>query len=134
MKIQRRQMVRSLAITAVAVCGGMIATDYAAAQGPGQKPFQNIYRRPNLSPYNQLTQQNMNPQQGQTIYQSLVQPQLEQQRQQLEQISQRRQVGTLQNQVRQIQQGTQSRQIDEMIRPTGHASTYMNYSHYYPMR
>ncbi len=134
MKIQRRQMVRSLAITAVAVCGGMIATDYAAAQGPGRKPFENTYRRPNLSPYNQLTQQNTNPQQGQTIYQTAVQPQLEQQRQQIEQISQRRQVGTLQNQVRQIQQGTQSRQIDEMIRPTGHASTYMNYSHYYPMR
>ena len=134
MKIQRRQMVRSLAITAVAVCGGMIATDYAAAQGPGRKPFESTYRRPAVSPYNQISNFSNNPQASANIYSQLVQPQQEQQRMRLEQMDQSRQVGTLQNQVRQIQQGTQSRQIDEMIRPTGHASTYMNYSHYYPMR
>jgi hypothetical protein len=43
-------------------------------------------------------------------------------------------VGRLQNQVQQIQRDTRTRQIDETIRPTGHASTYQNYSHYYPQR
>ena len=82
----------------------------------------------------QVQQQGLNPLQNQNIYQTMVQPQLQQQQQQIEQLSQRQRVGRLQNQIQQIQQGTQARQIDEMIRPTGHASTYMNYSHYYQMR
>ena len=106
----------------------------ASAQGPGSRPFENIYRRPNVSPYMQVQQQGLNPLQNQNIYQTMVQPQLQQQQQQIEQLSQRQRVGRLQNQIQQIQQGTQARQIDEMIRPTGHASTYMNYSHYYQMR
>ena len=112
----------------------VIAGSMAAAQGPGEKPFQNIYRRPNISPYNQLQQNNFNPLATQNLYQQRVQPQIEQQRQLMEQLSQRQQFGRLQNQVQQIQQGTRARQIDETIRPTGHASTYMNYSHYYQMR
>ena len=82
------------------------------AQGPGEKPFQNIYRRPNISPYNQLQQNNFNPLANQNLYQQRVQPQLEQQMQMMEQLSQRQQVGRLQNQVQQIQQGTRARQID----------------------
>ena len=37
-------------------------------------------------------------------------------------------------QVQQMQQSPQGRQINETIRATGHASTYMNYSHFYPQR
>ncbi|NCX97666.1 MAG: hypothetical protein EBX35_03575 [Planctomycetia bacterium] len=104
------------------------------AQGPGSKPFQDIYRRPNVSPYYSLQQNAFNPLQNQNIYQTQVQPQLEQQRQQIEMLAQRRQIGKVQGQVQQIQQSSQARQLNETIRPTGHASTYMNYSHYYPQR
>jgi hypothetical protein len=115
---------------------GLVVCGLAAAnaQGPGQKPFENIYRRPNVSPYNQITNFANNPQAAGNLYQQIVVPQLEQQRQQVEQITQRRELGNLQNQVTQIQRDTRGRQIDATIRPTGHASTYQNYSHYYPQR
>ena len=109
--------------------------DYSAgAQGGGsngQLPFSNNYRRPTVSPYMQLQQQGYNPLQSQNIYQTMVQPQVEQQQQQIEQLAQRRQMGKLQNQVQQIGRDTSSRQLDESIRPTGHRATYLNYSHYY---
>jgi hypothetical protein len=101
-------------------------------QSGGELPFSNsTYRRPTVSPYNQLTQQGFNPLQSQTIYQQQVQPQVQQQQQQIEQISQRRQMQNLQNQVQQIGRDTSGRQVDESIRATGHRATYMNYSHYY---
>ena len=117
--------------------GALLAAAFAAtaeAQAPGSKPFQDTYRRPTVSPYLQLQQQGMNPLQNQNIYQTLVQPQIQQQQQQIEMLAQRRQLGKVQGQVQQIQQSSQARQINETIRPTGHASTYMNYSHYYPQR
>jgi Ca2+-dependent lipid-binding protein len=117
---------------AALLVAGLAAT--AEAQGPGSKPFQDIYRRPTVSPYLQLQQQGMNPLQNQNIYQTMVQPQIQQQQQQIEMLSQRRQLGRVQGQVQQIQQSSQARQLNETIRPTGHASTYMNYSHYYPQR
>ena len=116
---------------------GMVAAALAipaAGQGGRDLPFSSTYRRPTVSPYMQLQQQGFNPLQQQNIYQTLVQPQVQQQQQQIEQLAQRKQVSRLQNQVQQIQQGTQSRQIDESIRATGHRATYMNYSHYYQMR
>jgi hypothetical protein len=101
-------------------------------QSGGELPFSSAtYRRPAVSPYNQLTQQGFNPLQSQTIYQQNVQPQVQQQQQQIEQLSQRRQMSKLQNQVQQIGRDTSGRQIDESIRATGHRATYMNYSHYY---
>ncbi len=106
----------------------------AGAQAGGSKaelPFSNNYRRPAVSPYMQLQQQGFNPMQSQNIYQTMVQPQVEQQQQQIEQLAQRRQMGKLQNQVQQIGRDTSSRQLDESIRPTGHRATYLNYSHYY---
>ena len=84
-----------------------------------------------MSPYVNLQQQAVNPVQNQNVYQTMVQPQLQQQQQELEQIAQRRQMGKLQNQVQQIGRDTSSRQVDESIRATGHRATYMNYSHYY---
>jgi hypothetical protein len=116
-----------------ALVGGFLTADACVAQSPSQKPFDSIYRRPNVSPYNQLTQQGFNPLQSQTIYQQMVQPQLEQQRNQIEQLQQRRQIQQIQSQVANMN-SPRSRQLDESIRPTGHASTYMNYSHYYGMR
>jgi hypothetical protein len=112
-----------------------------AAQGGAKPPFSGIYSRPAVSPYLMLgTQGNgggINNQTGAQmplVYQQLIQPQLQQQQQVIEQQGQTRQLGRLQNQVQQIQRDTSSRQIDETIRPTGHASTYQNLSHFYPRR
>jgi hypothetical protein len=109
--------------------------DYSAGARPGgstgELPFSNNYRRPAVSPYMTLQEQGFNPMQSQNIYQTMVQPRVQQEQQAMEQISQRRQMGKLQNQVQQIGRDTSSRQLDESIRPTGHRATYLNYSHYY---
>jgi hypothetical protein len=124
----------------VAWVAGMTAATWLAvvsdgyAQGNSQLPFSNMYSRPTVSPYMQLQQQGMNPLMNQNIYQTMVQPQVQQQQQQLQQLQQARQINKMQNQVQQIQRDTRGRQIDETIRPTGHASTYQNLSHFYPAR
>ena len=117
-----------LAILALALVG---TSDAFAQNGRGgQKPFESIYRRPAVSPMNNLTTFANNPQAAGNLYQQLVVPQMQQQ--QIEALSQGRQINRLQNQVQQIQRTTTSRQVDETIRPTGHASTYQNLSHFYP--
>jgi len=119
---------------------GMTAATWLAfvsdghAQGNGQLPFSSMYSRPAVSPYMQLQNMAFNPMQSQNIYQEQVQPQIQQQQQQVQQLQQARQINRMQNQVQQIQRDTTSRQIDETIRPTGHASTYQNLSHFYPRR
>ncbi len=119
---------------------GMTAATWLAvvsdgyAQGNSRLPFSNIYSRPNVSPYMQMQNMAMNPLQSQNIYQEQVLPQIRQQQQQLQQLQQARQINSMQNQVQQIQRDTRGRQVDEMIRPTGHASTYQNLSHFYPAR
>lgn len=105
----------------------------ATGGGPGTMPFAGGYRRPTISPYNMMSNYSQNPLMYQNIYQQQVQPQLLQQQQQLEQMAQSRQLSRLQNQVQQIQRDTSSRQIDETIRPTGHRTTFQNFSHFYPM-
>jgi Ca2+-dependent lipid-binding protein len=125
--------IATLRIAAAALLAAAF-TASGSAQGPSSKPFQDVYRRPAVSPYLQLQQQGMNPLQNQNIYQTMVQPQVQQQQQQIEMLNQRRQLGRVQGQVQQMQQSSQARQLNETIRPTGHASTYMNYSHYYPQR
>lgn len=124
---------------AACVTGMMVATWLAGAsdgyaQGNSQLPFSNIYSRPAMSPYMQLQNMAFNPMQSQNIYQQQVLPQIQQQQQQLQQLQQQRQMNRMQNQVQQIQRDTKARQVDEMIRPTGHASTYQNLSHFYPTR
>jgi hypothetical protein len=134
MKIRFKQPLRGITIATTVACGLLAAAGPASAQAPGQKPFQDIYRRPAVSAYNQIANFGDNPQMAGNIYQQIIMPQQQQQRQQLELIEQGRQVGKIQGQVKQMQQSSQTRQLDETIRPTGHASTYMNYSHYYPQR
>jgi hypothetical protein len=130
-------------LATVMVSAGVVGAfaDTAAAQGNGKLPFSNMYSRPAVSPYTLLAAQGtgggINNQTGATsplIYQQLIQPQLQQQQQVIDQQSQTRQLGRLQNQVQQIQRDTSARQINETIRPTGHASTYQNLSHFYPRR
>lgn len=108
----------------------------AAAQGGAQgaaPPFSNLYRRPALSPYTALGFQGGNPMTGGTLgaMQSAVQPQMQQQAQIRAAMQQARQIGQLQRQVRQVQRpmgGT----LTQTIRATGHASVFMEYSHFYP--
>jgi hypothetical protein len=107
----------------------------SAAQGPqpgGNLPFSNIYQRPALSPYTALGFQGNNPLTGGTLgaMQGLVQPQLQQQAQIRTSMQQARQISQLQRQARQARPmgGTQL----QTIRATGHASTFMELSHFYP--
>jgi hypothetical protein len=133
-------MLRMTLLAAAGLLAVSILPAGAHAQGPGggQLPFSNIYKRPVMSPYTALGFQANNTNQlggGATdIYQNQILPRLELERQQVEQMRQRKQIGGLNNQVRQIQRDTRMRQIDETIRPTGHASTFQNLSHFYPQR
>jgi len=105
----------------------------ASAQGPnGGTPFSTLYRRPSVSPYTMLGGGSFAGASNPLVYQQLVQPRLEQEQQVVTQIQQGRQLNSLQGSVSQIKRGTGERQVNEAIRPTGHASTYLNYSHYYP--
>ena len=128
---------RSLMMAVSAACGvfcGMAGEASAQGnQGNGTLPFANTTRRASLSPYTALGFQGNNPQTGGTLgaMQGLVRPQQQQQSQMQQQARQARQLGQIQNQVRQIQRPGAQQSID-MIRPTGHASTYMNMSHFYP--
>lgn len=124
-----------LATTAVALALSTAGAMEARAQGakPGATtPFSQSYRRPSVSPYMMLQQQGYNPMQTQNIYQTQVLPLVQQQQQQVAMLDQSRKLGRLQSQMQQIQRDTTSRQVDESIRPTGHRSTYLNYSHFYP--
>lgn len=107
------------------------ATGTASAQQGRELPFSTQYRRPAISPYNQLNTFGSNPLLMQNVYQQQIQPQMQVQQQQIEQLAQRRQMTKLQNQVQQIGRDTSARQLDESIRPTGHRATYQNYSHFY---
>ena len=134
-------MLRITLIAAAGLLAVSILPGDARAQGPGggSLPFSNIYQRPVLSPYSALgfnagNVQNTMGGGAANIYQNQILPRLELERQQVEQMRQRKQIGGLNNQVQQIQRDTRMRQIDETIRPTGHASTFQNLSHFYPQR
>jgi len=133
MTCDRRAVMRAMVMAIGAVAAASAGTALAQ-QGQGNLPFSQIYRRPTVSPYIQLQQQGMNPLQNQNVYQTMVQPQLQQQQQQITQLQQARQMTKMQNQVQQIQRDTSARQVDESIRPTGHRATFQNLSHFYPQQ
>jgi len=129
-------MARTLAATSALV---VFLSAAATAQGPGgmqgggSTPFSNITRRPSMSPYMGLAFQGSNPQTGGTLgaMQGLVRPQQQQYAQQQQAARQSRQLSQLQGQVRKIQRPTGGTEI-QTIRATGHASTFMEMSHFYP--
>jgi hypothetical protein len=133
MTCDRRAVMRAMVMAIGAVAAASAGTALAQ-QGQGNLPFSSVYRRPTVSPYIQLQQQGMNPLQNQNVYQTMVQPQLQQQQQQITQLQQARQMTKMQNQVQQIQRDTSARQLDESIRPTGHRATFQNLSHFYPQQ
>jgi hypothetical protein len=86
-----------------------------------------------MSAYTALGFQGSNPQTGGTLgaMQGLVRPQQQQFAQLQQSARQSRQLSQIQGQVRQMQRPAGGRTVDT-IRATGHASTYMNMSHFYP--
>ena len=126
--------------TMAATCAcGVFLSAVANAQGPGgmqgggNVPFSNITRRPSISPYMGLAFQGSNPQTGGTLWamQGLVRPQQQQFAQQQQVARQSRQLNQMQGQMRQIQRPAGGSTI-QTIRATGHASTFMDMSHFYP--
>ena len=118
-----------------------VAAAAGTASAQGMSPFSETYRRPSVSPFTMLTNGALNTgglgvagAANPLIYQQLVQPRVQQEQQFISQMQQGRRISSLQNRVTQIQQGTTERQVNEQIRPTGHAATYQNLSHFYPMR
>jgi len=112
----------------------MVAMAWAAearAQG-GAPPFSDTYRRPSVNPMTMLgTGMGVGGFGGNAlVYQQLVQPRNQQEQQVISQMQQGRAISTLRQEVRQNEQRVTAR-FDQTIRPTGHAATYMNYSHYY---
>ena len=134
---RRRALVPVLALLGM----WLAATDTASAQGPAGSqgnaapPFSNIVRRPSMSPYNALGFQGNNPQTGGTLgaMQGLVRPQQQQLAQLQQAARQARQLTQMQRQMRQVQRPMTGGASVETIRATGHASTYMNLSHFYPV-
>lgn len=118
---------------------GVLTATVASAQGPangqagGATPFSNITRRPSMSPYMGLAFQGNNPTTGGTLgaMQGLVRPQQQQFAQQQQAARQARQLSQLQGQVRKIQRPAGGATI-QTIRATGHASTFLDMSHFYP--
>ena len=139
--IRRLPRTPPLIVAALATACLAIGTD-AAAQGPvgggpngSSPPFANISKRPTLSPYTALGFQGSNPLTGATLgaMQGLVRQQQQVQSQMQMGMQQSRQITQLQGQVRNMQRPSPN-QASESIRPTGHASTFQNLSHYYPGR
>ncbi len=125
--------------TMAAMCACGVLSAVANAQGPGgmqgggNVPFSNITRRPSISPYMGLAFQGNNPTTGGTLgaMQGLVRPQQQQFAQQQQSARQSRQLSQMQGQMRQIQRPAGGTTI-QTIRATGHASTFMDMSHFYP--
>ena len=122
---------------------GIVAAAELTASAQNNMPFSQTYRRPSVSPYTMLAtsgvagmgpggaiQGTFNP----LVYQQLVQPREDQERQYVSQMMQGQQINSLQNRVQMIQRDTTARQVNEEIRPTGHMATFLNMSHYYPMQ
>ena len=128
-----------MAAVAVTFACGVFISAVASAQGPGgmqgggNTPFSNITRRPSISPYMGLAFQGNNPDTGGTLgaMQGLVRPQQQQFAQQQQVARQSRQLNQMQGQMRNLQRPAGGTTI-QTIRATGHASTFMEMSHFYP--
>lgn len=130
---------RPAVLAASGVCLWLATAGFATAQGPvgpggtGTTPFSSIARRPTMSPYLALGFQGGNPQTGGTLgaMQGMVRPQQQQFLQQQQALRQSRQLSQMQGQIRNIQRPPGGSTY-ETIRATGHASTFMEMSHFYP--
>lgn len=134
MRVTLQTLGQGLASTGWAiVVAGVVGLTWAGecrAQG-GAPPFADTYRRPSVSPMTMLgTGVGAGVGGNALVYQQLVQPRSQQEGQIISQMQQGRAINTLRGEVRQAEQRVTAR-FDQTIRPTGHAATYMNYSHFY---
>ena len=79
--MQRSKRRFGLTAAMVIAAGAGLSGGEARAQAPSNLPFSSIYRRPTISPYNQISNFAMNPMQFQKVYQQMVVPQMQQQQQ-----------------------------------------------------
>ncbi len=116
-------------LAVVALLAFALSAESARAQQGYNRPsinsFFNILSRPTVSPYlNLLRPQGL----GAPNYQTLVRPELEARRALR---NQQESINRLQGSLRQQQQQLRQAVTGE-LRPTGHRTLYLNYSHYYP--
>lgn len=130
--------VRSLALALPAMLALAWAGDARAQNGENAPPFSSTYRRPSVSPYTMLGVGNtgvtangqvagFNP----IVYQQLVQPRQQQEWSLVQQMQQSRQINQVQRDVQQVRTQGPITQYQQTIRPTGHAATFQNLSHFY---
>lgn len=123
--------VKAIRLVLVVVVGvGVWSASEQSASAQGRNPAADVFRRyssrrPSVSPYLNLL--NNNPTGTATPYQSLVRPQLEQQR--VNQQQQQTIQGLQQHLRSQARANVGGAGIE---RGTGHQSVFMNYLHYYP--
>lgn len=120
-----RQLAGWAVLGMVLALGGL--SDTASAQYKNtSRPFENYNRRPTMSPYMNLVNNNVGTA---TNYQSLVRPQLDQNNFNNQSASA---IKNLQRQVSTPQSSKSSSEGNLKLRKTGHAAVRGNYSHYYP--
>ena len=124
-------LTRTVLAIAIGIGSGLVSQPICLGQGPGTLPFANTYRRPSTSRYQNIANFADNPLAASNIYQSLVQPAQEMDRNRIEQMAQSRRLGDLQDSVRRIERQPTGL-MDQTISPTGHSATFLNYSHFYP--
>jgi len=130
-KMGRMSLPRAAAIV-VGLCVAAAATGAWAEDGG--MPFSNTYRRPSVNPMTMMGTgfggDFDNVAATGLVYQQLVQPRNQQEQQFITQMQQGRALNTLQGRVSQSERRVTA-QFQQVIRPTGHSSTFMNRSHYY---
>jgi hypothetical protein len=110
---------------------GLTDRSLSTTRKGGAKPFANVQRRPTLSPYLNLLRNDGDDLGGLPNYHTFVRPMLQQQRTNR---STSRQIQGLSQEVQAVnrQLAYQSSE-SSVLRPTGHQTVFMNFSHYYPM-
>jgi len=113
-------------IGVVFACTAFASTASAQYKGK-QRPFDTSARRPSVSPYMNLINNNTG---AATNYQSLVRPQIDQQNLNAQNASA---IKNLQRSQASSSKGSKSTAEGNIkLRATGHAASRENYSHFYP--
>ena len=118
-------MLRTSLCAALAVLGlSVFASEGFAQRNAAVRTQREMFSRPTVSPYlNLLTPQG----QGLPNYQTLVRPMLDQRRRNQDTA---RQINALQSAV--IENNVRDQRGETMFRPTGHATGFFYYSHFFP--
>ncbi len=120
-----RQLACWTVLGMVFALGGLSGTAHAQFKGTS-RPFESYARKPAVSPYMNLINNNNGVA---TNYQSLVRPQLDQNNFNNQSSAA---IKSLQRQAGASQNSKSSSEGNLKLRATGHAAVRGNYSHYYP--